>query len=282
MGRARRRSRCSTACSGSRCRCPTTGCGRSTSTRSPTATGWCSSTAAGRWREPGPARARPGRDRVQAGRHPRVPGHPHPPRPLHQARSRSAAWSAPRCRIGDGERPTMRDADQPDPDERPNCGAADEPGRPSWRSLLPRTEHGSRGRPTTTGSCPTAGSARATLDLQSRHARGHRDPGPHRGHVVFHDLGGRGAVRRRPRAVADHPVDRPRAGRDRAAAARLPRFAAVGALAARRAAAAGPRAGHRQRARPGRRAARPPRAAADRSAAAVDQGADTPTTSPRS
>ena len=82
------------------------------------------------------------------------------------------------------------------------------------------------------------------------------------GHYVFADRADRAAVRRRPRAADDHPVDRLHGAADAAAAGRLHGLADQGARAARPAGPAGARSGRAVVARPRRRAAGLPRAAA--------------------
>ena len=87
-------------------------------------------------------------------------------------------------------------------------------------------------------------------------------PGHTPGHFVFADLADGLAVRRRPRAADDHPVDRLHLPADPAAARRLHGLADQGARPARPADPARARPGRAVLARPGRRAAGLPRAAA--------------------
>ena len=79
------------------------------------------------------------------------------------------------------------------------------------------------------------------IELARRTLRVVPTPGHTQGHVVFHRLRERAAVRRRPRAAAHHPVDRVRAGLGEPAARRLSGVAARGPGAARPAAAPGAR-----------------------------------------
>ena len=196
-------------------------------------------------------------------RHPPLPRHPRPPRPLHagghdppevgaprQPRARRQADPRPGCQRGrrSHEDPYRR---------RPATRRRRTTWPTQWAELhaparTPDLEH--------VGTTPTPGwTEDHPIDVGGRVLDAVHTPGHTQGHFVFADRAA-GLL-----FAGDHvlPTITPSIGFEPvladAAARRLPRLAHQGARPARPAAAAGPRAGGRLLPRPGRRAARPPR-----------------------
>ena len=143
--------------------------------------------------------------------------------------------------------------------ERPHLRPAPPGRRRGPGPGLGEADPGSSTRTRRTGTTPTRGSSPTTTSPWARARSGPCRRPATRGPLRLRRAGRGAALRRRPRAVHDHPVDRLRAGARRPAARRLPGLLDQGPRARRLRAAARARARRPVGARPHRRAARPPR-----------------------
>ena len=251
------------ASTGSRCRCRWTACGRSTSTSIETDDGL----------DPGRRRLGDPRSRatcwsaacatrLRLRRHPPLPRHPRPPRPLHAGAVLGHEYGAD-VALGLGEKPALDLLNDPPTSRQPVRRRPAHGRRPRARRQLGGRRRRRAARTRDVGATPTPGSTGDHADRGRRpHARRRAHPGPHAGSLRLRRPGRRAAVRRRPRAADDHPVDRLHGAAARRPARRLHGLADQGARAARPHRPAGARPGRAVVARPRRRAAGPPRAAA--------------------